>query len=71
MIEKDENEKLRIKQIKEQAKKRQMESQYSDNNALGKRRLQEKKLKRMLALKEQRRNKLKVQKAAKISKLNK
>ena len=71
LIEKDENEKLRIKKTKEEQKRKNLEAQYTDNNAMVKRRLQEKKLKRMLALKEQRRNKLKVQKAAKIAKLNK
>jgi len=71
LIEKDEKEKLRNKENKEEQKKRILESQYNDNTAMTKRRQQEKKLKRMLALKEQRRNKLKVQKAAKAAKLDK
>lgn len=71
LIEKDEKTKLRIQQRKEAEKKRLLEAQYNDNTAMLKRRQQEKKLKRMLALKEQRRNKAKMQKAAKAAKLNK
>ena len=71
LIEKDEKEKEKILERKEEAKRKILESQYNDNTAMLKRRQQEKKLKRMLALKEQRRNKIKVQKAAKAAKLNK
>lgn len=64
LIVKADAKKLRIQKEKEDKKKRLIESQYNDDSALLKRRMQEKKLKRMMALKEQRKEKIKTQRKA-------
>lgn len=59
LIKQDEKKKLKFKEAKELERKRQIEAQYHDDSAILKRRMQERKLKKMLALKELRRQKVK------------
>jgi len=68
LIKEDEKKKLRFKEQKELKRKREIEAQYNDDSAILKRRIQERKLKRMLALKEVRRQKVKTLKKAAQSK---
>jgi hypothetical protein len=67
LVEEDKNRKLKIQEMKEIERQKMIESQYSDDSAIQKRRLQERKLKKMLALKEMRRLRLKAQKNAKTA----
>jgi len=64
LIKQDQDVKLRLKEEKELEKKRQIEAQYNDDSAILKRRMQERKVKRMMALKELRRQKVKTLKKA-------
>lgn len=64
LIKEDENKKLKIQEQKELRRKREIEAQYNDDSAILKRRMQERKLKKMLALKELRRQKVKTLKKA-------
>jgi hypothetical protein len=64
LIKQDEDKKVRLKEHKELEKRRQIEAQYNDDSAILKRRMQERKLKRMMALKELRRQKVKTLKKA-------
>ncbi len=64
LIKEDVDRKAKIKEDKENEKKRLVEAQYNDNSAIMKRRMQERKLRRMMALKEMRREKIKTQKKA-------
>lgn len=61
------DKKKKILEKRASMRTKMIESQYSDNSALAKRRLQEKKLKKMLALKEVRRQKIKTQKKASLA----